>query len=103
MGKAAAILLIEETEKAHGVHDTITEVKRLVLCTAEGIGLTEYYLANNSGMKPDTKFKLTLEEDYHGESRLEYDGKSYDIVRTKPTEDGGIEIAAQRSDANEPD
>ena len=101
MSDAAAIYLIAENAKAHGVHERITEKKRLVLCTMGGVGLTEYYLAHNSGFSPEIKFSLTLREDYHGEPRLEYQGKSYDIIRTKPTEEGGLEIVAQRGDVNE--
>ena len=100
MSKAAAVKFITEINKAHGVHEAIREEKRLVLCTEEGVGLTEYYLAHNSGMKPELKIKLTLEEDYHGETRLEYLGNPYDIIRTKPTDDGGLEIVAQRGDVN---
>ena len=99
--RAAVIYLITETAKAHGVHDDVSLEKRLVLCVAEGVGLTEYYAAHNSGLKPEIKFRLSLEEDYHGEMSLEYQGKPYDIIRTKPTDEGGLEIVAQRSDVNE--
>ena len=101
MGKAAAIWLITEKAEAHGVHEAITIKKRMALCTSEGVGLTEYYMAHNSGLAPEIKFRLSLAEDYHDESRLEYEGKSYDIIRTKPTDEGGLEIVAQRSDVNE--
>ena len=101
MSRAAAIYLITEEFSARGVHDDFREKKRMVLCTAEGVGLTEYYMAQNSGMAPEIKFRLTLEEDYHNERRLEYQGKAYDIIRTKPTDEGGLEIVAQRGDVNE--
>lgn len=103
MSKAGSIRLIRETEKAHGVHESITEEKRLVLCTVKSVRQTEYYTARNTGYAPEIMFTLSLAEDYHGESRLEYEGKPYDIVRVYETDAGGLEIIAQREDINEPD
>ena len=103
MSKAASIYLITETAKAHGVHESVTPEKRLVLCTEKSVRQTEYYTARNTGYAPEIMFTLTVAEDYHGESILEYEGKEYDIVRTYETDGGGLEIIAQRGDANEPD
>ena len=103
MSKAASIYLITETAKAHGVHESVTPKKRLVLCTEKSVRQTEYYTARNTGYTPEIMFTLTVAEDYHGESILEYKGKPYDIVRTYETDEGGLEIIAQRGDANGPD
>jgi SPP1 family predicted phage head-tail adaptor len=103
MSKAGSIRLIRETEKAHGVHESITEEKRLVLCTVKSVRQTEYYTARNTGYTPEIMFELTLPEDYHGESRLEYEDKPYDIIRAYEPDGGGLEIIAQRGDVNEPD
>lgn len=103
MSKAGSILLIRESAKAHGVHEAIREEKRLVLCTVKSVRQTEYYTARNTGYAPEIMFTLTLAEDYHGESRLEYMGKPYDIIRAYETDEGGLEIIAQREDINEPD
>lgn len=102
MSKAGSIRLITETARAHGVHDEITEEKRLVLCTVKSVRQTEYYTARNAGFAPEIVFELAVAEDYHGESRLEYEDKSYDVVRTYETDEGGLEITAQREDVNEP-
>ena len=103
MSKAGSIRLIRETAKAHGVHEAIQEEKRLVLCTVKSVRQTEYYTARNTGYAPEIMFTLTLAEDYHGESRLEYMEQSYDIIRAYETDEGGLEIIAQRGDINEPD
>ncbi len=100
MSKPGSIRLITESAAAHGVHEEITEHKRLVLCTVKSVHVSEYYLAHNSGYRPELVFELTLAEDYHGESRLEYEGKGYDIIRAYETDTGGIEITAQRGDVN---
>lgn len=103
MSKAGTIYFITETSRAHGVHEAVEEDKRPVLCTVKSVRQTEYYAARNTGYKPEIMFELTLEEDYHGESRLEYNGKSYDVIRTFEPDGGGMEIIAQREDVNEPD
>lgn len=103
MSKAGSIRLIQETNKAHGVHEDIVEEKRLVLCTVKSVRQTEYYTARNTGYAPEIMFTLSLAGDYRGESRLEYEGKPYDIIRTFETDAGGLEIIAQKGDVNEPD
>ena len=102
MAEAAIIYLIEEIASAHGVHEQITEERRLILCTKKSVRQSEYYTARNTGYMPELMFVLTIAADYHGESRLEYDGKGYDIIRTHETKSGGLEIIVEREDMNEP-
>lgn len=101
MSEAATIRLITETASAHGVHEAITEDKRLVLCAKRSVRLSEYYAGQNTGFAPELTFVLAAAEDYHGESRLEYNGKTYDVIRTYETKTGGLEITVQREDVNE--
>lgn len=103
MSKPGTIYFIAETESAHGVHEEVQEARRVVLCTVGSVRHTEYYEARNAGFRPEIMFTLTLAGDYHGESRLEYLGKPYDIIRTFETDTGGLEIIAQREDVNDPD
>lgn len=103
MSKAGTIFFITETSRAHGVHEAVNEKKRPALCTVKSVRQTEYYTARNTGYTPEIMFELTLPEDYHGESRLEYEDKTYDIIRTYEPDGGGLEIIAQRGDVNEPD
>ena len=100
MVRAVTISLIAETRSAHGVHETITETEREVFAEVKGVTRSEYYTALNSGIQPEYVFKLTAEEDYQKEHFLRYDGLKYRVVRTYPTNDGGIEITAERSDEN---
>lgn len=103
MTKAGTIYLITEESRAHGVHEETVPTKRPVLCTVRSVRMTEYYTAMNAGMMPQYQFDLALAEDWHGERKLEFGGKIYDILRTYEREDGGIDITAGRSDVNEPD
>lgn len=100
MGKPDVISLITETNSAHGVHETITESVRTVYCTVGSVTRNEYYTALNAGITPEYVFRLALDADYQDEHFLRFHGKRYRVVRTYRTNDGGIEITAERSDEN---
>lgn len=94
------IKLVTETASAHGVHATVTETEREVMCTVRSVSRSEYYNALNAGIEPSLVFYLALSDDYHGERVVRYQGKKYRVVRTYLTEDDGIEITVERSDVN---
>ena len=100
MVRADVIGLVTETRSAHGVHEAITETVREVLAEIRSVTRSEYYNALNAGVQPELVFKLTLDADYQDEHFLRYGGKKYRIVRTYLTNDGGIEITAERNDEN---
>jgi SPP1 family predicted phage head-tail adaptor len=92
--------LISETTKARGVFNTpeTTEAKRF--CQEMSVTRTEYYDADNVGLKPEVVLKLSRAGEYGNELTVRYQGKVYDIIRIYPTNDGGIELVCQRSDIN---
>lgn len=94
------IKLVTETASAHGVHATVTETEREVMCTVRSVSRSEYYNALNAGIEPSLVFYLALSDDYQGERVVRYQGKKYRVVRTYLTEDDGIEITVERSDVN---
>lgn len=94
------ISLITETASAHGVHTTVTETEREVMCTVRSVSRSEYYNALNAGIEPSLVFYLALSDDYQGERVVRYQGMKYRVVRTYLTEDDGIEITVERSDVN---
>ena len=100
MVRADVIGLVSETRRAHGVHETITESVREVLAEVRSVTRGEYYNALNAGVQPSLVFKLTLDADYQDEPFLYFHGKKYGVIRTYLTDDGGIEITAERSDEN---
>lgn len=100
MLRADVISLITETASAHGVHATVTETAREVMCTVRSVSRNEYYTALNAGIEPSLVFYLALSDDYQGERVVRYQGKKYRVVRTYLTEDDGIEITVERSDVN---
>lgn len=101
MIRATVISLITETRSRHGVHETVTESEREVFAEIRSVTRSEYYTALNAGIQPEYVFKLTAEDDYQKEHFLRYDGQKYRVVRVYPTNDGGIEITAERSDEND--
>lgn len=100
MLRVDVIGLVTETRSAHGVHETITESIREVYAEIRSVTRSEFYNALNAGVQPEYVFKLTLDEDYQGEKFLRFRDQKWRIVRTYLTEDGGIEITAERSDEN---
>jgi len=100
MMRADVIQLITETASAHGVHESITETAREVMCTVKSVSRSEYYNALNAGINPTFVFYLTLSDDYQGERVVRYKGLKYRVVRTYMTDDDGIEITVERSDEN---
>ena len=94
------IKLVTETASAHGVHATVTETEREVMCIVRSVSRSEYYNALNAGIEPSLVFYLALSDDYQGERVVRYQGKKYRVVRTYLTEDDGIEITVERSDVN---
>ena len=100
MMRADVIYLITESERTHGVHDTVTDSERMVYCTVESVTRSEFYTALNVGIQPSLVFRLALAEDYQGERFVKYHNQKYRVVRTYMTDDDGIEITVERSDEN---
>ena len=100
MLRADVIQLITEHASAHGVHATVTETAREVMCEVRSVTRSEYYDALNAGFQPSLVFHLTLAEDYQNERVIRYKGLKYRVIRTYMTNDDGIEITVERSDEN---
>lgn len=105
MAKAGVIWFIGESPRAHGVHETVTETRRKVLCTVKNARQSEHYQALEYGMTPEFQFNLTLVADWHGERILEYRAprdqiRRYRIIRPYETPSGGLELIAGREEVN---
>ena len=97
---AEVIDLITENRSGHGVHEAVTDTARTVMCNVESVRRSEYYNALNAGYRPEFVFKLALAEDYQNERIAKFKGQRYRVIRTYRTDDGGIELTAERSDEN---
>jgi len=70
---------------AYGTNDygdsTETETKKTIYADVKGVRQSEFYQAHATGLKPEKTFEIRAIE-YNDESRLEYNSKSYSIIRT---------------------
>lgn len=98
MQKADIITLITEHVGSHGVYDAPASTRTDVFCTVRSVGRTEHYAAMSHGFTPAKTVKLTVAEDYQDQRLCQIGGKTYEIIRTYETDDGGIELTLQRSD-----
>lgn len=59
---------------------SITETE--VFVQPRGVYQSEFYNAAQAGLHPSITFVLTNKADYNGERLIEWDGKSYNVIRT---------------------
>ena len=60
---------------------TKSPTKKRVFADRQSVGRNEFYAAMQTGLRPEVVFVI-MSVDYANESRLEYAGKNYDIIRT---------------------
>lgn len=86
----SVIYLITYTSVQNAVLDSVmTPVKRETLARKNSVRQSEHYQAATVGLKPDLTFTIwTLE--YNDESALEYEGATYNIIRTFVKDDGKV-------------
>jgi SPP1 family predicted phage head-tail adaptor len=76
------IYLISVTTSENDIGDPIeTPVKRQTFAEKKSVRQSEFYQAAATGLKPELTFVIWSRE-YGGEQKLEYDGKTYTIIRT---------------------
>lgn len=86
MIRADVIYLITETPGTHGVFDHNVYTERMVYCTVRSVGMSEWYRANEQGLRPSIVFVLADYSDYDGERLVRWgeneDARYYRIIRT---------------------
>ncbi|MDD4780317.1 MAG: phage head closure protein [Tissierellia bacterium] len=91
----AVIKLITNTETINGLGDTVKSSSyKTVYADELSIGQNEFYQANANGLRPELKFEIFSAE-YASESELEYDAKTYTIIRTYKKGLDRIELTCQ--------
>ena len=89
------INLISVSTSVNSLGDSVeTPTSRQVMADEMAIGQTEFYQAAATGLRPEIKF-LVWEVDYSNEPKLEYNSKTYNIIRTYKRPDERIELTAQ--------
>jgi SPP1 family predicted phage head-tail adaptor len=92
MRRKDVIKLISISYSENDIGDTIeTQTKREVLAEKKSIKQSEFYQAQATGLRPELTFVVWSAE-YDYESKLEYSGKQYTIIRTYETDGKNIEL-----------
>ena len=63
-------------------NEVITYKDTQVYVMPKGVYQAEYYNAGQLGIHPSITFVLTNKADYNGERLIEWEGKSYNVIRT---------------------
>jgi SPP1 family predicted phage head-tail adaptor len=95
------LILIEESFTEDEIGNQIPDkIKRPVLCQVKSIGSNEFYNAATSGLKPVIEFIIHGYE-YDGESKVEFEGTLYSIIRTYKRSYEEIELTCQKVIGND--
>ena len=72
-----------------------TYVAREVMCQVDSVTRAEFFDGGRSGLNP--QFRMTMfRGDYEGESKVEFEGKTYAVYRTYMTDFDYIELYVER-------
>lgn len=63
-------------------NEVITYTERDVYVMPRGVYNAEFYNAAQAGLHPSITFVMTNRADYNGERLIEWEGKSYNVIRT---------------------
>lgn len=97
----SVIKLVKETKTVNDLGDTVVQTtERPVFCEVVSIGMTEFYQAQATGLRPEIKFILADYLDYNGEQALKYQQfagteQEYSVIRTYRN-GNELEITAKR-------
>lgn len=101
MRKLVDIVLIGFSPDAHEVgEDPVPERNQV---QAEEMSLNQYDIteAGGTGLKPEAKILIPMDEDYHGERELEYDGERWEVITADPYKDwNGVILRIRRKKGN---
>ena len=63
-------------------NEVIVYQDRQVFVTPRGVYQSEFYNAAQAGLHPSITFELANKADYNDERLIEWEGKSYNVIRT---------------------
>ena len=75
------------------------EIDNTVFCEVNSIGRSEFYKASLAGLKPSLIFVIKLYE-YNNETKLEYENKNYNIIRTYKKNFEELELTCEKVAGN---
>lgn len=95
------IKLIDEVivKDEYGNEKVSTSELKEVFALIASVGRSEFYAAAHAGLKPEITFQIRV-ADYDREELVEYDGMSYQVIRTYQTGPDWIELVCERKVVN---
>lgn len=76
------------------------DIRRTIQATRKNISRAEFYQAGQAGIRPSTMFVVHPYE-YEDETKVEYNGKRYSVVRVYQLDDDELELYVERKINNE--
>lgn len=101
MNRRTVIKLLEKTvsKSGTGFETRNTTAGREIIAEQGGVGRSEFYKAA-AGMTPAVTFTVS-EADYQQERLIEYNGKTYKVLRSYPTPNRKVELVCQGVEPND--
>ena len=94
MDNVIRLLSSVEAKDEYGVTRSSYESKE-VFCRVDSVTRSEFFDGGRSGLNP--AYRMTVfRGDYNGESRVEFEGKTYAVYRTYMTDSDYIELYVER-------
>ena len=101
MRKLVDIVLIAFSPDAHEVGTDPVGVQTPVQAEEMSLNLADITEAGGTGLKPDAKILIPMDEDYHGERELEYGGERWEVINADPYKDwNGVILRIRRIKGN---
>lgn len=101
MRKLVDIVLIAFSPDAHEVGADPVSVQTPVQAEEMSLNLADITEAGGKGLKPDAKILIPMDEDYHGERELIYNGERYEVMSVNPFNDfNGVVLRITRKKGN---
>ena len=87
MRKLIDIVLIGFSPDAHEVGSDPVSVRTPVQAEEMSLNMADINEAGGTGLRPEAKILIPMDEDYHGERELEYNGERWDVINDDPYKD----------------
>ena len=101
MRKLVDIVLISFSPEAHGVDEDPVSGLAPVQAEEMSLNLTDITEAGGTGLKPEAKILIPMDEDYHGEQELIYNGERWEVINADPYKDyNGVILRIRRVKGN---
>ena len=101
MRKLVDIVLIAFSPDAHEVGTDPVSTQTPVQAEEMSLNLADITEAGGTGLKPDAKILIPMDEDYYGERELIYNGERWEVINADPYKDyNGVVIRIRRKKGN---